>query len=194
MTHRPSSGFTLIEVLIALLVIALGVGALLGTLTSSADTVAALRDKSIAEWLALNRISEVRLSATRPGVGVSSGTVDNYAGGRWSWQQSVSDPGMAGILRVEVKVAPMTAATAATMQTTDATRASSDFPALATAYGFLGTSVAAPTGVDPDWSLAAAATGGGTGTGGTTGTGSTSGGSTGGGGPPGGGGGGTGKP
>ena len=182
MTHRRSTGFTLIEVLIALLVIALGVGALLGTLTSSADTVAQLRDKSVAEWLALNRISEVRLSSARPGVGVSTGTVDNYAGGRWSWQQTVTDPGMAGILRVEVKVAPLTAAASVASSSTqpgNATQASSSFPALATAYGFIGTAVAPPTGVDPDWSLAAAAAGGGAG-GGTTGGANGGGGSTGG--------------
>jgi general secretion pathway protein I len=160
MKHRPR-GFTLIEVLIALLVIALGVGALLATLTSSADSVARLREKSLAEWVALNRISQMRLSTTRPGVGVTTGNVDNFANGQWTWRQTVTDPGIAGILRVEVKVmhrsatgpaepvAPSSAADAAPAEGED------KFPALATAYGFLGTSVGPPSGVDPDWSLSA---------------------------------------
>src|SRR5690349_694907 len=102
MTH-PARGFTLIEVLIALLVIALGVGALLATLTSSADTVARLREKSLAEWIALNRISEVRLSNSRPVPGVTTGTLEKFADESWTWRQSVTDPGIAGILRVEVQ-------------------------------------------------------------------------------------------
>ena len=59
---RSRRGFTLIEVIIALFVVALGIGALLTTLVSSADSLGRLRDKSMAEWIALNRISEVRLS------------------------------------------------------------------------------------------------------------------------------------
>ena len=174
MSHRLPRGFTLIEVLIALLVIALGVGALLATLTSSADTVARLREKSLAEWVALNRISEVRLSNSRPGVGVTTGTLDKFADGRWTWRQSVTDPGIAGILRVEVQVARRGVAGAGVTETAQSTPSESSasettdnrFPALATAYGFLGTAVAPATGVDPDWSIAAAGTGGTPGTGG----------------------------
>lgn len=142
-------GFTLIEVLIALFVIALGVGALLATLTSSADAAAHLREKSLAEWIALNRISEVRLGTARPSAGTTTGTVE-YAGRSWRWQQTVTDPGIAGILRLDVRVAPQAAAQAPT------TEGPEGFPALATAYGFLGTAVAPGNGNDPDWSLAAA--------------------------------------
>lgn len=195
MTHRQPRGFTLIEVLIALLVIALGVGALLATLTSSADTVARLREKSLAEWVALNRISEVRLANSRPVVGVTTGTLDKFADESWTWRQIVTDPGIAGILRVEVQVARRGAAGSAGTQTPASTSsqaaaadaADSTFPALATAYGFLGTAVAPATGVDPDWSIAAAASGGGPGTGGTPGTSGGNGGATPGGGNPGGG-------
>jgi general secretion pathway protein I len=178
MSHRLPRGFTLIEVLIALLVIALGVGALLATLTSSADTVARLREKSLAEWVALNRISEVRLSNSRPGVGVTTGTLDKFADGTWTWRQSVTDPGIAGILRVEVQVArrgPSGAGATETVESapskSSATETDNKFPALATAYGFVGTAVAPASGVDPDWSVAAAGGGGGPGTGGTPGTG-----------------------
>jgi general secretion pathway protein I len=166
MSQRLPRGFTLIEVLIALLVIALGVGALLSTLTSSADTVARLRDKSLAEWVALNRISEVRLSNARPGVGVTTGTLDNFADGRWGWRQTITDPGMAGILRVEVQVMHRAVADSGEPATSSSAASETDdkFPALATAYGFLGSAVAPATGVDPDWSIAAAGGGGGPGT------------------------------
>jgi general secretion pathway protein I len=161
-----SGGFTLIEVMIAMFVIALGVGALLATLTSSADAAAHLREKSLAEWIALNRVSEVRLGNTRPGAGTTNGTVE-YAGRTWRWQQTVNDPGIAGILRLDVMVAPP----AADGQAAAPADAKSSFPALGRAIGFIGTAVAPGNGNIPDWSVAAAPAGPGTGGGpGTPGT------------------------
>jgi general secretion pathway protein I len=145
-------GFTLIEVMIAMFVVALGVGALLSTLTASAESVGHLRNKSFAQWVALNRISEVRLSGKKPAVGVTRGTVEEFAGARWSWEQEVTDQGMAGMLRIEVRVAAGTveAGAAPVESTTTASR----FPALASAYGFVGAAIAGPTGSLPEWSYA----------------------------------------
>jgi len=153
--HAGSSGFTLIEVMIAMFVIALGVGALLATLTSSADAAAHLREKSLAEWIALNRVSEVRLANSRPGAGTTNGTVE-YAGRTWRWQQTVNDPGIAGILRLDVLVAPQESGA----QVAAPADAKSPFPALGRAIGFIGTSLAPGSGNIPDWSLAAAPAGG----------------------------------
>ncbi len=149
---RPAMrGFTLIEVVVALFVIALGIGALMTTLASSADSVGHLREKSFAEWVALNRISELRLGSAPAAAGVVMGTTE-YAGSNWRWRQEISDQGIAGILRIDISVAAAVAAgKEAAAATTDA-----DFPALATAYGFVGTGAAKASGVDPDWSLAAA--------------------------------------
>jgi len=148
--NTRARGFTLIEVIIALFVVALGIGALLTTLVSSAESVGRLRDKSMAEWIALNRISEVRLKGGRPDTGVTNGTID-YAGRPWIWQQAVTDPGMAGMLRIDVRVALSDGRKLSTAT------AQSEFPGIATAYGFIGTSVGQATGIDPDWSLAATA-------------------------------------
>jgi len=92
----------------------------------------------------------VRLGNSRPSAGTTGGSVE-YAGRSWRWQQTVTDPGIAGILRLDVRVAPLSAAPQA-----PAAEGGQEFPALATAYGFLGTAVAPGNGNDPDWSLAAA--------------------------------------
>jgi len=66
-THRSSGGFTLVEVLVALVVVALGLAALMVAVQGAARTSGYLRDKTLAQWIALNRIAEVRLTANKGG-------------------------------------------------------------------------------------------------------------------------------
>ena len=96
--------FTLIEVIVALFIVALGMGALLSTLTSSAGNIEHLRDKSFAEWVALNRLSTVRLARPLPVAGNSKGE-EEFAGSKWYWRQEVTDTATAGLRRIEVSVA-----------------------------------------------------------------------------------------
>ena len=98
-------GFTLIEVLIALVIVALGLSALLETLGSAADTSTWLRDKTFAQWIAMNQLETLRLSGTMPSSGTTDGELD-YAGRHWRWRQVISDLGMPGIFRIDVKVEP----------------------------------------------------------------------------------------
>ena len=99
------SGFTLIEVLVALAIVAIGMAALLSALSSSADSATYLRDKTFAEWVALNRIEEVRLAAALPQEGKTDGDVE-LAGRKWKWQQEVLKTEVTGVLRVDVRVKP----------------------------------------------------------------------------------------
>jgi general secretion pathway protein I len=106
--HR-SAGFTLIEVLVALAIVTLGMAALLSTLSSSADSVSYQRDKTFAEWVALNRLTEVRTSLQRPSKGKSDGEVE-LGGRKWKWSQEIMDTEIKGILRIDVSVRPSDAA------------------------------------------------------------------------------------
>lgn len=142
MAFARNAGFTLIEVLVALVIVAFGVGALLTTLTSSADNLAYMRDRSFAQWIAQNRLAELRLSRVRPAVGHSHGEVE-YAGARWRWDQEVIDPGIAGMMRVDVGVVRLD---------TDAVQGEEAPPALARVYGFLGEAVANASPREPEWS------------------------------------------
>jgi general secretion pathway protein I len=71
---RSDRGFTLVEVLVALVVVALGLAALMVAVQGAARTSGYLRDKTLAQWIALNRIAEVRLTANKSS-GVSAVTV-----------------------------------------------------------------------------------------------------------------------
>ncbi len=99
-------GFTLIEVLVALVVVALGMSALMGALGSAADTATWLRDRTFAQWIAFNQLDTQRLSGSLPTNGTTDGELD-YAGRHWRWRQVVSDAGIfPGIFRIDVRVEP----------------------------------------------------------------------------------------
>jgi general secretion pathway protein I len=96
-------GFTLIEVLIALTIVALSAGALLGAVTSSASNVIYLKEKTLAEWVALNRLTEIRIAVDMPGEGRRKGNT-TMAGMRWEWEEEVSElPLVEGLFRVDVR-------------------------------------------------------------------------------------------
>jgi len=138
-TARPR-GFTLIEVLVALVIVGVGMGALLATLTSAADSSIYLRDKTFAEWIALNRISELRLAAKAPATGKSAGELD-FAGRRWKYEQEVIETDIPGVLRIDVSVAD------AATQAGNSRRKSWTV----TASGVTGDALLAPNGQEPDW-------------------------------------------
>src|SRR5438034_7547550 len=97
-----NSGFTLLEVLIALAIVALAVGALLGTVTSSASNVIYLKDKTLAQWVALNRLTEIRIAQILPDKGSRTG-FSEMSGTKWQWEQEVIELPVKGLFRVEVR-------------------------------------------------------------------------------------------
>jgi general secretion pathway protein I len=98
-------GFTLLEVLIALAIVVLSVGALLGAVTSSASNVIYLKDKTVAEWVALNRLAEIRISQQMPDKGRRTG--ETVMGGmKWQWEEEVTETAIKGMFRVDVRARP----------------------------------------------------------------------------------------
>lgn len=105
--RRPHKlrGFTLLEVLIAMAIVAMSVGALLGTLTSSASNIDYLREKTLAEWVALNRLTEVRIDQNMPSKGARTGNTV-MGGQRWEWKEEVIELPIKGLFRIEVRAHP----------------------------------------------------------------------------------------
>lgn len=101
----PASGFTLIEVLAALVIVALGMLGAIEAVTQQARGGVYLRDKTLAHWIAMNVITEHRLEAAPPPVAESSDEVE-FAGQRWHWTMKVSQTQVQSLRRMDVTVRP----------------------------------------------------------------------------------------
>lgn len=101
---RRHAGFTLVEVLVALAIVAFGLVAVFGQMNQSATAAIRLRDKTLAEWVAMNRIAEMRLSGQYPGVGTQSDDVE-MADVRWRYEVRISETEGNYMRRADVTVA-----------------------------------------------------------------------------------------
>jgi general secretion pathway protein I len=141
-------GFTLVEVLVALMVVAMGLAALMVAVSGTARTSGYLRDKTLAQWIALNRLTEVRLNMNKFGQNTDTGELV-FAGRTWHYDTRYFDTSIASMKRVVVRVYEG--------------NAKAKGNPLSESTGFLGQSLTAPgTGGDMDWSLAAGTPAGGT--------------------------------
>jgi general secretion pathway protein I len=96
-------GFTLLEVLIALAVVALAMLALTRTATLQIGSFDALRERTLAGWVAANVLAETRLATALPTTGRSDGRVE-FASRAWRWTRDVRATPDPVIRRIEVQV------------------------------------------------------------------------------------------
>jgi general secretion pathway protein I len=128
-------GFTLIEVLAALVIVALGMLGVIQAVTQTARNGTYLREKTLAHWIAMNVITERRLLPSPPDVSESSDDVE-FAGQRWRWTMNVTQTEVESLRRIDVSVRP-------------ADRPDSE--ALVTVTGFYGTAIGAVGGSALPW-------------------------------------------
>jgi general secretion pathway protein I len=139
-------GFTLIEVLAALVIVALGMLGVIQAVTQTARNGTYLREKTLAHWIAMNVITEQRLQPGPPRVADETSDDVEFAGQRWRWTMKVTQTEVDSLRRMDVEVRP-------------ADRP--DAQALVTVTGFYGTAIGAAGGGTLPWSNAGTADGGG---------------------------------
>ena len=131
-----SRGFTLVEVLVALAVVALGLTALMVAVSGTARTSGYLRDKTIAQWIAMNRLTQVRLMVNKLGDNQDTGQID-FAGRKWHYDTRYFNTQFQSMKRVEVRVYAGDAGTKSNP--------------IAQSTGFMGASMGIPGGSNVDW-------------------------------------------
>jgi len=104
---RATRGFTLVEVMVALAIVALALPALLVALSRQVDATGYLRDKSIAQMVASNKLTELRIiSRARQSVlqGRESGSSE-MADREWFWWMESQPTEVPQFFRIEIDVA-----------------------------------------------------------------------------------------
>lgn len=82
------SGLTLLEVLVALAVIAIALAAVIRATGQTAGNVGYLQEKTLAFWVAENLFTEMRLADTWPELGVQQGSAP-MGGEEFRWRAEV---------------------------------------------------------------------------------------------------------
>jgi general secretion pathway protein I len=133
--ERTVRGFTLIEVLAALVIVALGMLGVIEAVTQTARNGTYLRERTLAHWVAMNVLTERRLLPNPPDVAESSDEVE-FAGERWRWSLTVTQTAVESMRRMDVRV-----------RRADAPETSS----LASLTGFYGTALRPGSGQPLSW-------------------------------------------
>ena len=105
--QRPAwEGFTLVEVMVALAVVAVALPSLLFLLSQQLDGASYLSEKSMASWVAADRLAELRLVVSRQKSlpeGVLTGETE-MQDRRWYWWIEQEATEVPGFVRLEISV------------------------------------------------------------------------------------------
>jgi general secretion pathway protein I len=101
--RRARTGFTLVEVLVALAVIAVALAAGMRALAQSVDGSATLKARTLALWVAQNRLAAAQLALPWPAPGTRTGDAVE-AQSRFVWRETVSATPNPAFRRIEIVV------------------------------------------------------------------------------------------
>lgn len=100
---RRQRGFTLMEMLVAVGVLAIALGAIIGNGARFANNAAGLRDKSLALFVARNRMTEIELGKAWPALGKANEDVE-LGDIKWTWRTEVKTTQDPGLRRIDIRV------------------------------------------------------------------------------------------
>jgi general secretion pathway protein I len=102
--RRRASGFTLLEAMVALVIVALGMMAVNGQLNRYVVAAGFVEEKTLASWIATNEITALSVGQTWPDLGSRDEDVD-FAARKWRCHIVVSATDVTNLHRVDVSVA-----------------------------------------------------------------------------------------
>lgn len=102
---RSSRGFTLIEAVVALLIVSLGMTAVFMQLNQYATGSIYLQEKTLASWIGSNVITELSVASTWPDTGHSELDEFEYASREWFVTIDITETEIENLRRADVDVA-----------------------------------------------------------------------------------------
>ncbi len=105
MNIRTQRGFTLLEILVALAVLALAMGAVIKATSDYTVSQAHLRDRTMATWVARNVLADFQVHKEWPSIGEQKDTME-MGGREWDWLARTSQTDEAELRRLDVEVRP----------------------------------------------------------------------------------------
>ena len=97
------SGFTLLETLVALSILSIALLALVKSSVQQIQTHQYLRNKTIAQWIAANHLTQLRLQTVSPTLGYQSGEL-MMVQQQWIWQYQIQTTPNQRIRQVKIQV------------------------------------------------------------------------------------------
>jgi general secretion pathway protein I len=104
MRRSARDGFTLVEVLVALAIVAVALAAGFRSVAQSAESATALKARTLALWVAQNRLAAAQLETPAPALGERDGS-EEQAGAHFAWHQTIIGTPNPAFRRVEINVA-----------------------------------------------------------------------------------------
>lgn len=98
-----AAGFTLIEVMVALAIVALGMIAVNAQLGQYAASATHIEEKTLASWIATNKLAELSVQDAWPEVGDDEEEIE-FAGRLWRCRTEISETQVPNLRRVDVYV------------------------------------------------------------------------------------------
>ncbi len=101
--NKQNSGFTLLEVMVALFIVAIALGGAIKVMGNAAQNSSRLSNKTFAQWVALNQIAKLKIDKAWPKFDERKGDAE-MAGRKWKWVQKTIKTEDENIKRVEIYV------------------------------------------------------------------------------------------
>ncbi len=101
---KKKTGFTLIEVLLALAVIAIALTALIKSTAQTVVGTARLKDKSISHWVAMQGATMVQLGLLKIPSNQPITQVTHMLGQRWYWRASLQTTAIKHLQKITITV------------------------------------------------------------------------------------------